>query len=424
MPKRTLLKDWVSRVVGAVNTSFADTDRSSYGELHPDVVAWPGSVEEISSVLQTAHDANAEVAVAGSGSRTRERWPKRNNGKRADDQRPRIVLDTSRLTNILEVDETSQLVECQTGLELRHLEEALRRHGLTLGPFPDSIFTSTLGGVLGDPPPLAYSSLRGPLHGSCLGVTTVTPLGNVIATRVAPRRAVGPDISRLYIGSGATLGVLVSAVIRVYSLPETNMARAFLFPSAASALECAREMLAHDMRPARLRVMANEHSAGEVVMKQFPAQAALTLVFEGCAELVELDARRAEEIAAEHSGSELPQQLADHWAERYPDPNPEHLCHAWAPVRHSTAVAAGKAAADVLGNTVHGISYDQFSPHGCHMWLSVPEEVDKERLAEACTSAGLSPRGRRHTHARQHPLTQRLRQQLDPTRMMLSPEWD
>lgn len=418
MPKQKTLNDWVSQVVGAVNTSFADSDRAAYGELAPDVVAWPGSVEEIVSVLQAARDAGAEVAVAGSGTRTLHHWPARD-GDNADDQRPRIALDTSRLANILRVDDTSQLVECQTGLQLRYLEDALQRQGLTLGSFPDSMYRSTLGGVLGDPPPLAYSALTGPLHESCLAITAVTPEGDVVSTRVAPRRAAGPDISRIYVGSGAALGVMVSAVMRVHNVPEAKMARAFLFPGPAPALSCARAMLAGGLRPARLRVMGNERSAAQVVMKQFPIKAALAVAFEGAAELVALDARRAEELAAEHEGGELPQQFADHWAERYPDPGEEEYHRSWAPVLHSDAAAAGEAVSRELAEDLHCVCYDQFSPHRCNIWSSIAEGVPEERLERALVAAKLSPA----RHGRRAPLAQRVRQQLDPTGMMLSPKW-
>jgi FAD/FMN-containing dehydrogenase len=446
MAHREQITAWISRVVGAVHTSLAETDLAAYGPLQPDVVAWPGSPDEIIEVLTAARETAAQVAVTGSASRAFHAWPKK-------DKRPRVALDTSRLTNILRIDQTSLLVESQCGIRLEHLEEALRRQGLTLGAYPDSVFASTLGGILADPSPLAYTPRAGHLIDNCVAVQAVTPLGELVEMRLAPRRAVGPDLRHLYVGSGGTLGVITSAVLRVRHVTTSRTALAFVFPDATSALMAGRDLLAHGIRPERLRIMADPKTATALVDEHFKLKAALGLVLDGPRDLMQVERLAAEQLVAARKGSELPQEYADRWMTSYPDPSfrgsddddaaESHGIRAFVKLRYSQASAALARLDDARLGTLPAdapadaeatdavllrdvwIYFDQLSLHDFTLWVCAHAKCSHAALAKLLEEASLQPGRHRRRAAEGHAsaLAYRLRQELDPAHIMLSPKW-
>ena len=412
-------------LVGAVHTSFADADREAYGDLAPDVVLWPGAPDEIRDVLEQAQKHNARVAVTGAGTRARYHWP-------PPDGHPRVALDTKRLTNILRLDGTSMLVHCQSGIELRFLENALRRENLTLGPLPDSVFTSTLGGILADPPALAYAPSTGTLLDHCAGISVATPRSGLLETRVTPRRATGPDVTRLYLGSRGALGVITDAVLRVHRLPEHTISMLFAFHDLQAAMKTAATSLARGLRPARLRILASASAVREVAGDTFSGAIVLGAEFRGPEALVTMQRRQLEVSALSHGASELPKKLADRWAAKHQDPvsRSRPRAHAFIPFSIATETMLHLAEARVDDDPML-LVFDQFSAQGATLWIAhaIPtkdptkddgrDEEDQASFNALLSRLGLATRRRQQPN----PTIDRLRQALDPTGVLLSPQW-
>ncbi|PID39551.1 MAG: hypothetical protein CSA65_09610 [Proteobacteria bacterium] len=411
-----VLSSLLSRVVGAVHTSFADSDREAYGDLAPDVVIWPGAADEIVEVLR-AQRGEAQIAVTGAGTRARHRWP-------PPDGRPRIALDTQRLSNILRLDETSLLVQSQCGIQLRFLEDALRRDQLTLGPLPDSMYTSTLGGVLADPPPLAYSPLCGALHEACIGVTVATAAGGLLETRISPRSATGPDLARLYLASAGALGVIADAVLRVQRLPEDQTPLLFDFDEPGAAIASAAKALALGVRPARLQVQIGKPATHPIAGESFSRQAILATQIAGPTTLLRAQRQQLEQVVAEHGGSELPRRLADRWATQHDDPVPRTQPRTQAFLPFSQVEARLARLRQALGEMPATLVCDQFTMQGSNLWLGSPRPedgptLDRPGLEALLKGAGLSARRARHESG----VARALRRTLDPQQVLLSPRW-
>ena len=417
MSENQQLEACVARIVGAVHISLAETDRAAYGELMPDLVVWAGAPDEIVSVLEAAAETGAEVAIVGPGSSRsgRHRWPQ----CRTDSSRPRIALDTGRLSNILRLDDTSLLVESQGGITLRFLEDSLQRQGLTLGTFPGSVFDASLGGLLADPSPLATSSSYGPLHEGCIGLRVVTAAGALIESRVAPRRATGPDLAQLFIGGAGALGVITSAVMRVHRRPESLRPLAFHAPNAALALKATQQLFARGIAPQRLQLFANRSAASLLVAHAFPLQSAVALELGGPRECVALAQLRSNEIFAELGGGDLPQEYADRWATSFPEPGFGSTTSFAVPFRYSTLTPAIEALAARLEGPTDYLSCEQLSAHGGHLWLA-SDEAARASLEALARDAGRSGGGA----PRRTKLARQLRDAIDPARRLLSPRWD
>lgn len=406
----------LARAVDPTHTSDVATDRALYGALDPDAVCWPGSADEVAALLRLASQRGLAVAVAGAS--TRADWPQRSD-------RPCVALDTRRMRNILRLDETSLIAYSQGGIELHHLEQALHRQDLTLGAYPARVLRSTLGGLLAAPPLDAYSPRHGPLSEACIGLTAATPDGELIRVHPCPRRATGPDLARLYIGSRGAFGVIVEAALRVYRRPEHTRASTQHYPDGRAATLACRVALARGVRPARCQVLLNRAATAALDPNGGGVPAALALSLEGPEEATRLEQAIVDEIARELGGGDLPREFADRWlaASTEDDGEEQRPARCCARVRYSELDEPLGRLAEQLAERSVAAYLDELTRHGAHLWLE-PVGADQAateptELAGLLRDAGLQPADA----ARWSGVSEQLRQQLDPSRVLLTARW-
>ena len=98
------------------------------------------------------------------------------------------------------------------------------------------MLTSSLGGILAVRTPGKSSARHGFFEDAVVGVSAVLADGRTVHTRVAPRRATGPDLARALCGSEGTIGFITSAVLRIHPRPESRLVAAYLLPSIDAAV--------------------------------------------------------------------------------------------------------------------------------------------------------------------------------------------
>ncbi len=204
----------------------------------------PSSASEISQLAKCANTHRATLIPVGKGGRSMP----------TDDMRPQILLNMGRMNHVLHLDPTSLVVHAQAGITGLVLEELLNKRGLTLGAFAPAGLGSSLGGLLAVRTPGKSSRQHGTLENMVLGVSAVLSDGRSLHTRVAPRRASGPDFARILCGSEGTLGIITSAHLRVHKLPESRLLVAFRLPNMEEALAAVRLAMREEASPAAVRV--------------------------------------------------------------------------------------------------------------------------------------------------------------------------
>jgi alkyldihydroxyacetonephosphate synthase len=214
------------RLIGAVGAQHASA-------LGPRVEVRPGSQAEIGDVLRVARETGAQVGV----------------GVQAG-----IAIDLARMTNVLHLDETSLLISVQAGITVSALERIVGERGLTLGPLPPTSRGRTVGALLSAPRPSEAAPQRGRLPAACAAVTGVTADGSEITTRLAPRKATGPDFLHALVGARGTLGIITSATLRLSRRGEARETAAWELPTAAAAIRAARKLLVAGARPLEVTV--------------------------------------------------------------------------------------------------------------------------------------------------------------------------
>lgn len=209
-------------------------------------VARPRSTEEVSRVVQVCNDARVPLTVAGGRSGVCGAAVPACGG---------VVLDTTALAGVVDVDATSGVVEVLPGTFGPDLEAELRgRHGLSVGHFPQSFELATVGGWVASRGAGQYSTRYGKIEDMVVGLEAVLANGTVVRTGGAPAAAAGPDLTQLIIGSEGTLGVITRVWLRTHPVPTHEVRAAYAFASFADGVEACRRILQAGATPAVLRL--------------------------------------------------------------------------------------------------------------------------------------------------------------------------
>jgi alkyldihydroxyacetonephosphate synthase len=165
-----------------------------------------------------------------------------------------LVLDMGAFDRILDLEETNLVCTCESGVNGLVLEKHLNERGLTLGHFPSSLPSTTIGGLLATRSSGQESSRYGNVEDMVLGLAVVLPDGTFAAPRPGPRSAVGPALHQLWLGSEGALGVMLGAALRVHRLPELVVGRGYAFDNLAAGLEAMRAVMQSGIRPLVMRL--------------------------------------------------------------------------------------------------------------------------------------------------------------------------
>ncbi|HLL24985.1 MAG TPA: FAD-binding oxidoreductase [Kofleriaceae bacterium] len=227
-----------SELVTSVGAEYVEHD----GELGYRVR--PGSPAEVAEVIRRAGALRAAIHPVGAGGRA----PK------FSDNRPRVFISTRRLDHVLQLDESSLLVHAQAGMTGLELERVLQPRSLSIGDYPPVVLMSSLGGILAVRTPGKSSARHGFFEDAVVGLSAVLADGRTVHTRVAPRRATGPDLARALCGSEGTIGFITSAVLRIHAKPEARLVAAYRLPSIDAAVNAVYLALREEAAPSGLRI--------------------------------------------------------------------------------------------------------------------------------------------------------------------------
>jgi alkyldihydroxyacetonephosphate synthase len=216
------LPDWISLRSGQIDT-------------FPDGVAYPTSDQEVSDLLNFARKAGVRLIPYGGGTSVVGHINPMTGNE------PVLTIDLSRLSRMLDLDETSRLVTFEAGVVGPELEQQLQARGYTLGHYPQSFEYSTLGGWVATRSNGQQSHYYGRIEDLFAGGRLYTPLG-VLNLPPFPASAAGPDLRQVVLGSEGRLGVITQATLRIHPKPVAESFRAYFFPDWTSGVEAVRHI--------------------------------------------------------------------------------------------------------------------------------------------------------------------------------------
>ncbi|WP_437743282.1 FAD-binding protein [Sorangium sp. So ce302] len=211
-------------------------------EHRPGMIVWPSSAEEVAQVVRFCADEGLPLVPFGAGSGVC--------GGVLPDERT-VVLDLKRLSRRRSLDRQAPSVEVEAGALGIRFEEELNAEGFTLGHFPSSILCSTVGGWVAARSAGQCSGLYGKIEDMVASLECVVGRGEIVRF---DRRARGPDLTPLLIGSEGVLGVVTAATLRLHPAPPARAFAAFSFPSVEAGWDAMRAMFQAGLRPAVSRL--------------------------------------------------------------------------------------------------------------------------------------------------------------------------
>lgn len=222
-------------------------DRSGLAGETPLAVARPRSVAEVQDVLRVTHALHIPVVPRGAGTGLAGGATARENA---------IVLDLSGLDRILRIDPQTRLAVVEPGVLTAELDREAARHGLRYAPDPASAAISTVGGNIAT----NAGGLRCVKHGvtrdAVRGLDVVLADGTLIRTGgPTVKSSVGYDLTRLFVGSEGTLGVIVGATVALKPLPSATATLSATFVSVHEAARAVLDVLATGVEPAVLELV-------------------------------------------------------------------------------------------------------------------------------------------------------------------------
>lgn len=243
----------LTAVVGPDHLLTAEADRFCYaydaanGLFLPDAVALPGSEEEIARILQLANEYRFPVIPRGTGTGTTGGALAIQGG---------LVVVTSRLNRILELDAANFLAVVEPGVITGHIKAAAAQQGLWYPPDPSSANFCTIGGNVAENAGGSAAVQYGVTRDYVLGLRVVLPTGEIIDTGVRTAKGVvGYDLTRLLVGSEGTLGIITRIILRLIPLPAARQTLLAGFADLQVATQTVGRILRARLAPSALEFL-------------------------------------------------------------------------------------------------------------------------------------------------------------------------
>jgi glycolate oxidase len=230
-----------------VTASYANDMASFCPAGTPAVVVLPRTVEQVQHVMRTATELR--VPVVPQGARTGL-----SGGANASDGC--IVLSLTKMDRILEISPVDRIAVVEPGVINATLSRAVGEHGLCYPPDPSSWEMCTIGGNIGTASGGLCCVKYGVTAEYVLGLDVVLADGRLMSTgRRTAKGVAGYDLTRLFVGSEGSLGIVVRAVLALKPKPPEQLVLAAEFASGAAACDAVCRIMAGGHVPSLLELM-------------------------------------------------------------------------------------------------------------------------------------------------------------------------
>ncbi len=289
-------------------------DESPFDAPPPEVVVYAETTADVAFAVGLANHHAVPVIPFGVGSSLEGHLLAVQGG---------VSIDLSRMNAIVSVQPQDLTVTVQAGVTRNQLNDEIRHSGLFFPIDPGA--DATIGGMSATRASGTNAVRYGTMRENVLGLTAVTASGEVIRTGTRARKsAAGYDLTRLFVGSEGTLGVMTEITLKLYPLPEAVSAAVCHFADIAAAVKTTIQIIQMGVPIARCELLdanavraVNAHD--RLALRESPM---LLMEFHGSAAGVREQAATVQEIAREFGGEDFqwastPEERTRLWTARH-----------------------------------------------------------------------------------------------------------
>jgi D-lactate dehydrogenase (cytochrome) len=303
-----------------LSTAAAVREHHSHGESWhaaalPDAVAFPESTAEVAAVVRACAEARVPIIAFGMGSSLEGHVNALRGG---------VSIDMTRMTRVLRVSAEDMDVTVEAGITHRKLNDQLKNTGLMFPVDPGA--DATIGGMAATRASGTTAVRYGTMRDNVLGLTVVLADGRVIRTGGRARKSSsGYDLTRLFVGSEGTLGVMTEVTLRLFGRPEAVRAAMCQFDTMEGAANAVITTIQLGVPVARIEIIDEQQLdfVNRYSKTSYPLAPTLFYEFHGTSDAaVDEQARAVQEITAEHGARQFswaatPEDRAALWQARH-----------------------------------------------------------------------------------------------------------
>jgi D-lactate dehydrogenase (cytochrome) len=294
-----LTGELTSRFGNRVMTSLAVREQHAHTTTWlpvqpPDIVVLPQSTEEVAEIVRLCAARKVPVVPFGAGSSLEGQLNAPFGG---------VSIDTGMMKRIVAVHPEDLDCVVEPGVTRKELNEHLRDTGLFFPIDPGA--DASIGGMTATRASGTNAVRYGTMKDNVLALTVVTPSGEILHTGTrAKKSSAGYDLTRLYIGSEGTLGVVTEITLKLNGIPEAISAGICSFPDVKSACDAVIVTIQSGLPVARIELLDDVQVRALNAYSKFslPEMPLLLLEFHGTDASVREQAERFGEIASDYGG--------------------------------------------------------------------------------------------------------------------------
>ncbi len=280
----------------------------------PDAVVFARSTQDVVDLVTLCVAADVPIVPFGAGTSIEGN---------AVPVRGGVSVNLGEMNQIVAINADDFDCTVQAGCRREQLNEHLRDTGLFFPIDPGA--NATIGGMASTRASGTNAVRYGTMREAVLSLTVVTPDGKVITTaRRARKSAAGYDLTRLYVGSEGTLGIITEVTLRLHPIPETISSAVCGFESLEGAITTVVQAIQVGVPLARVEILDDMQIRAVNAWSKLGLPEVTTLFFEfhgspnGVAEQVEMvSALAADNGGGDFAWSNLPEERARLWKARH-----------------------------------------------------------------------------------------------------------
>src|SRR5579863_2398325 len=212
----------------------------------PEVLLRPRTTAQVSALLKLLHRRNINFVPRGAGTGL--------SGGCLLLDAP-IMICTSRMNRILEIDLANRRIEVESGVVNLHVTNAVKAHGLFYAPDPSSQVACTIGGNIAENSGGPHTLKYGVTTNHVLGLEIVLPDGEVAELGGASEERCGYDLVGAIVGAEGTVGIVTRATLRLVREPEAHRTMLAVFSDVEAATRAVSNIIAAGVIPGAIEMM-------------------------------------------------------------------------------------------------------------------------------------------------------------------------